>query len=145
MSVKSPSYKRLLFGGMLICLSISGGCQPSHEPTRVAVNGTVTLDGQPLPSATLIMQPNGQGLPMASALVQDGRFQFTTNDGPSVGTYLVRVEATYPEFEKFAEDPKSFPSVQRPPIAKRFTEFGTLTANVTPGGIEPQVFEVKSQ
>jgi hypothetical protein len=73
----------------LAILSWSGCSKPSG-PRRVAVRGTVLLAGQPPPPASISFQPeSGHSGPAANCGIDDGRYQFTTADGPTAGPYRV--------------------------------------------------------
>ncbi len=133
-----------IVGLMTICLAMVG-CDGRWSLPRIAAVGTVTLDGQPLRSGKLVLQPTREGLPSATADVVDGQFQFTPEDGPAVGSYRVRFEPNYVEFEQFRENPRSLPSPKKPMIAQRFADFGSLTVTVTPAGIEPNTFALQSR
>lgn len=83
----SPS--RFLVVLSLAILSWTGCSKPSG-PRRVAVRGTVLLAGQPPPPASISFQPeSGHSGPAANCGIDDGRYQFTTADGPTAGPYRV--------------------------------------------------------
>jgi len=77
-------------------LVASSGCGTGH-PTTVPVSGTVTLDGNPIAgAAVMLVPPQGQGLAKAAHGVTDdqGRFTlgtFETGDGALPGKYGVTV------------------------------------------------------
>ena len=58
------------------------------------VEGVVTLDGKPLPGATVSFMPVGEGRPASGRTDSDGSFRlttFATDDGALPGTYKVVV------------------------------------------------------
>jgi len=71
-----------------------GGGTPDDQP-RVAVKGTVTLDGQPLDNAVIRFVPlpevNG---PKASVAISEGRFELPAVAGPVVGRHRIEIEST---------------------------------------------------
>jgi|GEM_PF-3142114 len=80
----------LYLGGCLLCVCL-GGCGQSG-PQRVAVAGTVQVDGQPLAAGTVQFIPTGDTRGQAaSAAVKDGRFELPRVDGPLKGTQRVEV------------------------------------------------------
>ena len=71
-----------------------GGKSPDARP-RIAVTGTITLDGQPLDNAVIRFVPlaevNG---PKASVAVTAGRFELPSESGPVAGRHRVEIEST---------------------------------------------------
>jgi len=67
----------------------------------VKVNGTITLDGKPLPEAVITFVPEGGGGHQASGMSgSDGSFRLTTfssGDGAERGSYKVTVTLGAPE------------------------------------------------
>jgi hypothetical protein len=92
---------RLILGLLSITLAITVvGCDSSAEPfTRVAVDGNVTLDEQPLDSAVIRFIPTGstQG-PKTSFEIRQGRFVADRDTGPPVGSHRVEIEAVDPQW-----------------------------------------------
>lgn len=78
----------LLLSAALALSGCSGG------DGRLAVSGTVSLDGQPLPDASISFRPapgndaNGSG-----AVIRDGTFALPAAKGLKTGKYLVTVQA----------------------------------------------------
>lgn len=80
----------LYLAGCLLCVCL-GGCGQCG-PQRVAVSGTVLVDGQRLPAGSVQFIPSGETRgPSASATVKDGRFELSTADGPLQGTQRIEV------------------------------------------------------
>ncbi len=68
----------------------------------VAVQGVVTLDGQPLPNAKVMFMPAAGGRPAEGTTDAAGKFRLTTNsphDGAAAGEYVVSVTARTIEYE----------------------------------------------
>ncbi|MFM7207045.1 MAG: hypothetical protein ACKO4T_10300 [Planctomycetaceae bacterium] len=75
----------------LVLIAIAG-CGPKR-PATVPVRGTVTLDGKPVASATVLFQPP-QGVPGRAITGGDGGFTLTTfidGDGAIPGRHRVAV------------------------------------------------------
>ncbi len=61
---------------------------------RVAVHGTITLDGKPLPEGKLQFQPDPSGTGIVTvAEIQEGRFSLDRSNGPTPGKYHVIVSS----------------------------------------------------
>ena len=133
---------------------VVSGCFPgcgSSGPELAGVTGTVTLDGKPLPNATVTFIPEasatpagGESLRIATATTdEDGyyRMEFSTDrTGVQPGKYKVAV-STFRSAEENAEgemDPGAAETV--PDVYNRKT---TLTADVPSGGDEFD-FDLKS-
>jgi hypothetical protein len=87
-------------------LVTTAGCGGGSKPVRV--EGTVTLDGKPLPRATVSFMPVGEGRAASGETDADGSFRLTTfrtNDGALPGEYKVVVTVTEvdPRMSKPAE------------------------------------------
>jgi hypothetical protein len=73
---------------------IGCGSARSEGPQRVAVSGTVTLDGQPLENGVIrfIPHPDVKG-PKASMSVTAGRFEIPETAGPVAGRHRIEIES----------------------------------------------------
>jgi hypothetical protein len=82
--------------GLVLLALAAVGCGGKYTP--VAVEGTVTLDGQPVEGAMVSFLPeNGTGRAATGMTDPDGTFQLTTfqeGDGALPGTYRVIVTRT---------------------------------------------------
>lgn len=90
----------------LLIVSLCGtmGCGDGR-PARVAVSGTVTIDGAPVTRGNIKFVPE-QGRPSFGAIGPDGRFTLTCydgNDGALPGVHRVQVDANRPISEKQME------------------------------------------
>ena len=79
--------------------SFSSGCGRSNGPQFGSVEGTVTMDGKPLPNAQIAFQPIGdnkdKGGPSIATTDEDGYYelQYTLNqEGAVVGKHLVKIK-----------------------------------------------------
>src|SRR5262245_12374499 len=96
---------RLLAGAPTAAL----GC---GQGKTVKVEGVVTLDGKPLPAATVTFVPDGNGRAASGRTDQDGIFRLTTfrtDDGAVPGEYKVTVVVDKPTEERFVgRNPDTF-------------------------------------
>jgi hypothetical protein len=91
----------IAWGAVLACAGCGGGPVP--------VSGVVTLDGQPLPQATVTFLPLGQGRTASGFTDAEGRFHLSTleqRDGALPGEYKVTVTVAA-AVSPFRDDPRS--------------------------------------
>lgn len=113
------------------------GCSDEGLP-RAATVGTVSVDGQPLPSGVVRFLPTGETKgPVTVATVRDGRFELTEQEGPIVGSHRVEIEAL--DYVGFAIDDEAayVQNVEQRrrvlppnPIPPAYNRNSTLTATV---------------
>ena len=137
---------------LLVC--VLAGCGGKVEDTRgvrVARQGTVTLDGQPLQYARVVfISDQGSGAVKASAMVEDGSFTFTEENGPLEGTARVEIYPVEMELEDFETqrggDARKRIDVTRIDIPPRYNVRSELTAEISGDGvIQPASFDLKSK
>lgn len=78
----------LLFACLLI--SLAAGCSDDDNsvPGRVAIEITLSIDGKPAPSGTLILRPKpGVACPLVRLPIADGKGSLTEQDGPVPGEW----------------------------------------------------------
>ena len=80
----------------IITLSTIGCGSADTGVQRVEVEGIITVDGEPLPSASISFRPVGDG-PSSGGAVKYGMFRIDDSRGPSPGTYTVTVTMTTPK------------------------------------------------
>lgn len=106
------------------------GCAPTG-PERVAIRGTVTLDGQPVENAAIVFTPTGEGV-AAIATISAGQFSLDSTSGPTIGTFDVRINPHDAELDAVEADPSILAGAnRRPRIPKAYQRNGTLSATVT--------------
>ncbi|MGQ0636572.1 MAG: hypothetical protein ACT4QC_18315 [Planctomycetaceae bacterium] len=72
-------------------LAAGAGCGPSG-PVRVAVEGTVNIDGQPVPDGVISFIPaEGTTGPTAGGAIVNGRYKIAPADGPVIGKHRVEI------------------------------------------------------
>ena len=78
---------------LILCvLSPFAGCRGDR---RVAIEGRVTLDGQPVENGTISFLPvEGTQGPSSGAAILGGRYKIPRDKGPFVGTYQVEIQAS---------------------------------------------------
>jgi hypothetical protein len=81
----------------IVCVSaaiLSSGCGADNPLGRKALNGAVTLDGQPLDNGAIEFHPMDGGV-QSGALIKAGRYSIPTREGATVGKYRVVIYDTY--------------------------------------------------
>ena len=79
------SFALLLIGGLL------PGCGGSDGPERYAVSGSVTLDGEPLDTGSILFGPEGDGGNGGGATIENGEYVIPAGSGLLAGKYRVRI------------------------------------------------------
>lgn len=150
-SICSAALRSLALSGFLATLGCGTGGGDSLD--RIAVHGTVLLDGQPLPTGTIRFIPAGSthGPKTAFAITQ-GRFQASAGSGPCVGSHRVEIELT--NDERYAHDDEQALDrlaaqrvrlVERAGLPAIYNERSTLTATIEKEHQPPLEFELSSQ
>ncbi len=105
--MRYPGFKTTSFYMLaILAISVIGGCSRSAD-VRIDASGTVTLNGQPVPSGTLVLTPKVSGQMPVASRIENGHFEFDTETGPRPGEYIARVkpdEATIEEIATAAEE-----------------------------------------
>ncbi|MEZ6072601.1 MAG: hypothetical protein R3C10_20660 [Pirellulales bacterium] len=78
----------LLLGAIAVCVA---GCGPDNPRGRLAVSGTVTLDGKPLDTGTIEFSPQDPTGVGTGAAIEAGAYTIDVQHGLPPGTYDVRV------------------------------------------------------
>lgn len=140
-------------GLVALALSLCGCDANSSDPRgeRVGVRGTVTLDGIPLPSGRIVFESNqGRGALKATARVERGRFELSSQAGPLPGPARIEI---YPEPIELEEleaarqgDPRRHVALKPVHIPARYNVRSTLTAEIRPeGGVNELTFTLTSK
>lgn len=118
----------LLTIGLIVGLT---GCGQDTGPALGDVTGTVTLDGKPLPEASVTFYPADDGRPSQGTTDETGKYtlMFTgTKEGAMVGQHSVQVEVGVPTGES------DTPPVSRvPQLPAKYNKNTELTAEVERG------------
>lgn len=124
---------------LLSCTAICGlaGCGPAGPP-RSAVEGTVTIGGQPLAAGRIIFTPAAPNKgPAATARIVAGKYQTARGEGPVVGKNRVEVEAdlnlgfALDDEEAFAR--RGAGPLPPSPIPPEFNSTAQLSVEIKPG------------
>ena len=108
---------------VLVTAWLACGCGPS-EPARQPVEGTVTIDGKPLPQGYIIFYPAETGSDADTGTIADGKFVLQT----SPGTKRIEITATRPI--PGTADPLGQPN-QEQYLPKKYNSQSVLTATVS--------------
>ena len=93
--------KSVLLACLPICCLV--GCGGGDSFDRVAVSGTVSVDGDANVSGGLVAMadidadPDNTSRPNANAPIENGKFTIDAANGPAVGAYLFEVSITVPD------------------------------------------------
>lgn len=75
--------------GLVSCL-MTAGCSDPYEG-RMAISGTITLEGQPLADGAIIFEPAGGQGTTSGASITNGKYTIERKDGLKPGKYTVRI------------------------------------------------------
>lgn len=124
-----------LLGGLSLW-AVAGGCRSetvSNLPETSSVQGTVILNGQPLPEGVVKFHPATSDANPASGMIQsDGTFRLSTyerHDGATIGTHKVTVVVN-PRLDGSTPDPpfqipSTYQRVETTPLEVQVTGDGT--------------------
>lgn len=126
---------------IVACWATCGtGCDDA-KPPRFPIRGIVTLNGQPIDNATVILTPKEKGL-AASAQIQAGVFELPAEVGPNAGEYYVRINPNEIEVEEIGDRPAPANARVRIPIV--YQQSGSLSATITGEPNQSLKFELKA-
>ncbi|MBC7856432.1 MAG: hypothetical protein IAF94_23630 [Pirellulaceae bacterium] len=132
--------KNFLYSGSLLLLgAFLAGCG-SSGPARSAVEGAVTVGGQPLPAGRIIFTPLAPNKgPATSARITAGRYQIAKSDGPVIGKNRVDVEADlnlgFPLDDEEAFTRRGAAPIPPSPIPPNYSATAQLSVEIQPGEI----------
>src|SRR5260370_18785229 len=112
----------LLVSVFFVAILTTVGCGKGNV---TKVEGVVTLDGKPLPGATLSFVPVGEGKPAFGRTDNVGSFRLTTfrtDDGALPGEYQVVIVVEEADEKLVGRDPHTFTDEE-----KRDLRMGTMT------------------
>lgn len=101
MSRRLPLARRVACS-VAAAMLIATGCSDQGSE-RIAIQGTVQVEGTPIERATLILMPASQAGPPVTTRIEAGRFAFTRQTGPHAGEYIVRVNPDEASIESIIE------------------------------------------
>ena len=97
MSSYFDSLERGWFGGSLlgsIALAVCVGCGGSGDGRQYDVSGTITHEGQPVPTGAVVFEPDasqGNSGPAGFAPIKDGKFDTREGQGVIGGPYVIKI------------------------------------------------------
>lgn len=84
----------IVAGFVLLAASVAGCGGGGDGLERVAVSGSVTINGEPVPNGVIRFKPAaGTEGPMANTMIADGQYNIPGDQGPIAGNYEVQVQA----------------------------------------------------
>lgn len=117
----------LLFAGLLVISGCAGG------DDRVAVEGTVTVDGQPIGMGSLALIPLEEKARVSGDAIANGKFSIPPQRGPTPGKeYRVEVHWGKPTGRKIREGPR-IDEEYAEGLPDKYHKASTLKAKFTPG------------
>jgi hypothetical protein len=138
---------------LAIVAPFATGCGSDEGPPRAAARGVVSLDGQPLVEGVIRYIPAGENKgPAAAAVIRDGKYEMTEEDGPVIGSHRVEIEATghygfaIDDEAAFAERvEKNGGRMARNPVPETYNRRSTLTAQISADSTNALDFNLSSQ
>ena len=144
---------RLIRPAAVILLSLSalaiGGCSadtgtPVDTLPRVAIGGTVTLDGSPLSQGIIQLEPaSGTKGPVVAGEIGEGKFTIEKSQGPVPGKYKVVISSRPPVKLKEGEAPGGTPKLKPETVPAKYNTQSTLETEVPAGGSSSLEFALK--
>jgi hypothetical protein len=144
---------RLIQPAAVILLSLPalaiGGCSadtaaPVDTLPRVAVAGTVTVDGSPLPQGMIQLNPApGTKSPAVAGEISAGKFSIEKSQGPVPGKYKVVISSRPPAKLKEGEAPGGTPKLKPETVPAKYNTQSTLETEVPAGGSSSLEFALK--
>ena len=125
---------------LILCAITLTGCfgGSAEYIERAAISGTVTFVGKPLPEGSIQFVPDvdAAGKPvrgkMAQALIKDGSYSLSAEEGPAVGNNKVLINATR-KTGKFQESDGQKTEIMQQYIPARYNTQTTLQYDVKAG------------
>jgi hypothetical protein len=142
-----PAHISIRYGLFSAALTMTlGGCsEKSDGLPRLAVSGTVTLDGQPLPKGLIQFLPSSQQEVMSGgAVIEGGNYSIARNEGLLPGKYRVEITSSAgSEPPPPGEPPGPARVTAKDVIPEQYNLKSTLTAEVKAGGTNTFEFPLK--
>jgi len=126
-------------------LAFAVGCGGSGIE-RVEVSGTITLDGKPVESGSVLLIPL-EGGPTAGKAFTGGEFHIAESDGPSPGPYRVEITAFRGTGEMIPDGdfPDKLEERQEQYIPARYNDQSELEVQIAAEGENHWDFRLESQ
>ncbi len=148
--------RRMVGLTLLFTASLTCGCGKVDGPQRAAVQGSVLLNGLPMPAGVIRFIPQGTTAgPKVTATIEVGHFELPAWNGPLVGEHRVEIElrndgGIAPDDEQAMQRLQSLPRNQRPKIKleripERYNRRSELVAQISPTATNELNYELVSK
>ncbi len=112
------------------------GCSGADREGRQSVSGTVSLDGHPLDTGAILLEPflPDKGGAFTGTTIRHGEFAIGRDRGPTPGSYRVRIYSASAEQEP--PGPRQTPNTRRPMVERippAYNSQSTLRVDVVAG------------
>lgn len=137
-----------ILGGLLIggLAALAAGCGGSNDVALVPVEGTVTLNGEPLVGAEVLFRPEGKGRPSAARTDLDGHYRLLYTDeqwGAVPAKHKVSITT---RIEPDSDSDDEFKQKGRKELLPaNYNQKTTLEADLTAGSQEPIDFRLETK
>lgn len=133
------------FASILVLLTTvgCGGGSAYDGPPRVAVSGTITLDGAPLASGIIAFVPDDAGDRTVTIPVADGKYQVPEGKGPNKGTHLVVISGA-PAQETLESEEESPAEEELPEDGAEPEPVTGLARFISPDNVIPPQFNAET-
>lgn len=139
-----PVHPALVSLGLFSWVVLAGCGSGVELPDLATVSGTITMDDQPLPGATVIFQPES-GRPSRGLTDENGKYElmYTAEEpGAIVGNHTVRI-STYREGDPDADD-AALVAKQEEKVPSQYNLESKLTFVVNSGSNSDADFKLSS-
>jgi hypothetical protein len=97
------------------------GCSGGDRLERIPVRGTASVEGAPIAAGTISFLPSaGHSGPAATAVIENGSYQLSRDEGPVAGTHRVVVIVDYDDKAAFFSQAKKQPADSSRPATRRW-------------------------
>lgn len=129
--------RRTIHAALLVLITLYlASCSGETGPQRIAIQGAVRLGNAPLANGLIRFIPTGETTgPAATSSISDGQYEFSSKDGPIIGTHRVEIESTE-RFEFAVDDEQAF---------AKFAESGKTRDRKRPLNPVPEFYNVRSR
>ncbi|WP_199195067.1 MULTISPECIES: carboxypeptidase regulatory-like domain-containing protein [Pirellulaceae] len=134
----------VFYFALLAGLAFAVGCGGGGDPDVVGVTGTVTMDGEPLPNATVVFV-SGQGRPSGAITDEEGKYElnYTGNQrGARIGPNKVQITTAQGPTETMEGEPvAAVPEI----VPVKYNDQSELEFEVTADGENVADFDLESK
>src|SRR4051812_9111872 len=80
---------------LLLAAGLSSGCGSNNPLGRLALSGSVMLDGKPLDKGAIELHPLESTGVQSGGMISAGKYAIATSQGPTAGKYRVVIYDSY--------------------------------------------------